>query len=48
MDLDTAYLILLLITNFATFYISKSIAIKQTLDFLEQNGHLDFDDDIDH
>ena len=48
MSLDIAYLILLFITNIATFYVSKSIAIRQTLDFLEQNGHLNFDDDIDH
>tara|TARA_B100000035_G_C20909886_1_gene513469 strand:- start:169 stop:321 length:153 start_codon:yes stop_codon:yes gene_type:complete len=41
-DIDKAYVAFLIITNIATFYFSRSIAIKETLDFLDDHQLINF------
>jgi hypothetical protein len=42
--MDIAYLIILIASNGFTYFATKDLVIKQTLDFLEAQGMLEFDD----
>tara|TARA_B100001093_G_scaffold248048_1_gene237515 strand:- start:12 stop:155 length:144 start_codon:yes stop_codon:yes gene_type:complete len=44
MNIDIAYLIILIASNVATYFITKSIIIEHTINFLEEEGHITFDD----
>jgi hypothetical protein len=45
MNIDTAYLIILILTNMGTYYLSRRAAIEHTIDVLEREGHISFDDE---
>ncbi len=45
MNIDTAYLIILILTNMGTFYLTKRATIEHTIDVLEREGHINLDDD---
>jgi|TARA_R100000030_G_scaffold40802_1_gene30682 hypothetical protein len=42
--MDIAYLIILIGTNVATYFMTKETIIRQTIDFLEAQGMLNLDD----
>lgn len=44
MNIDIAYIIILLASNIATYYYVKRETISQTLDFLRDQGMIDFED----
>ena len=43
--MDIYYLIILIASNMFTYFYTKEVVIKQTIDFLERTGMLEFDDD---
>tara|TARA_R100001509_G_C4865003_1_gene214764 strand:+ start:1474 stop:1611 length:138 start_codon:yes stop_codon:yes gene_type:complete len=45
MNIDIAYLIILILSNIGTYYYAKFIGIQRTIDYLEANEMIEFDDD---
>jgi hypothetical protein len=45
MNIDTAYLIILISSNVITYFITKRLIIEHTIDVLEREGHINFDDE---
>jgi|TARA_B100001939_G_scaffold340346_1_gene348305 hypothetical protein len=45
MNIDIAFLIILIATNVGTYFYTKELVIKQTIEYLERLGLLHFDED---
>ena len=43
-DIDIAYLILLAVATGCSYWSGKKEGISVTLDFMRDNGHIDFED----
>tara|TARA_R100000697_G_scaffold6654_1_gene12237 strand:+ start:38 stop:175 length:138 start_codon:yes stop_codon:yes gene_type:complete len=45
MNIDIAYLIILILSNIGTYYYAKFIGIQRTIDYLEAMDLIEFDDE---
>tara|TARA_Y100000592_G_scaffold16047_1_gene23648 strand:+ start:313 stop:450 length:138 start_codon:yes stop_codon:yes gene_type:complete len=45
MNIDIAYLIILILTNMGTYHYAKYVGIQKTLDYMEAHKLIEFDDE---
>jgi|TARA_B100001939_G_scaffold325591_1_gene318494 hypothetical protein len=45
MNIDIAYLIILILTNIGTYHYAKFVGIQKTIDYLEAHKMIELDDD---